>query len=147
MLSATAIANTDNNVNGDNTDVVFTPVEDINALNVSDDDNKSLKVDKYLYLRLNTNNSNIFTGPNVGKDSGKINVDDLAAHNYILKYKLTTIIKSVTSPSFDILNENTNDIVGSRVFGYVNKPGTTEIVLLNTDNTVYYNTLEYGGKY
>lgn len=144
LLSATAIANTDNNVNGDNTDVVFTPVEDINTLNVSDADNNSLKVDKYLYLKLNTNNSNIFAGPNVGKDSGKINVDELAAHNYTLKYKLTTIIKSVTSPSFDILNENTNDIVGSRVFGYVNKPGTTEVVLLNTDNTVYYNTLEYG---
>jgi hypothetical protein len=52
LLSATSISN---NPNSDelNTDIIITPVNDINNLSVGGADNKNIKVEKYMYLKLN----------------------------------------------------------------------------------------------
>ena len=125
MLSATSITNTEGQVSDLKTDFVFTPINDINTLNVNEYNN--LMVDKYLYLRINPNRHlDIFADPT-------INQDDCAKYGYILKYKLTNVVKNINDSWFDVLNNDASgNISGSRHFGSN----------FNDNNVVYYNTVD-----
>lgn len=122
MLSATSITNTEGQASDLKTDFIFTPIDDINKLNVNETD--ALQVDKYLYLRISKS----------ALDGDTINIDKnlYEPYNYTLKYKLTNIAKDANDTWFGVLSSNGDDIIGSRAFGEVNN------VTLSDNNVVYY---------
>lgn len=122
MLSATSITNTEGQSSDLKADFIFTPINDINKLNVNEID--VLQVDKYLYLRISKS----------AIDGETINVDKnlCEPYKYTLKYKLTNIAKDVNDTWFGVLSSNGDDIIGSRAFGKVKG------VELNDNNIIYY---------
>ena len=159
LLSATSITNTVGQSSDLKTDVVFTPVNDINKLVVTGDrddmgeDEGNLMVDKYLYVRI-FDRSGIFNEDNINYSDG-INYDKIIKYDYVLKYKLTTVIKHTrdeygnANSYFDAFVNDNYDI-GSRAFGRV-KPEVIipdnvtmqiehpkEAVSLNDSNVKYY---------
>ena len=160
LLSATSITNTIGQSSDLKTDVVFTPVNDINKLVVTGDrddmgeDEGNLMVDKYLYVKVNKN-SGIFNDFNKGLEIGGIDFSKLEKYDYILKYKLSTVIKDAydaygnVNPYFNAFT-NDNYESGSRAFGRVfasvvkSDDVTMQIeppkepVALSDDNVKYY---------
>lgn len=128
LLSATSITNESGQTENKNTDIIFTPVANINALNVLDA--KPLTVDKYLYLRINKDYNSIFTDLNAPIKTTCEN------HKYILKYKLTNTVVGTNNNWFDVYNPATSSSAGSRFFGKVSYNGSG--VLLSDANTRYY---------
>lgn len=132
LLSSTSITNTEGQTSDLKTDFVFTPINDINALDVGDN---NLQVDKYLYLRINENSfGELFTTEN----ADKISEADCKLYNYLIKYKLTNVVNNINDTWFDVLsNDKDGNIYGSRYFG-VDKYNESK-VNLSDDNVVYYN--------
>lgn len=135
LLSATSITNTEGQASDLKSDVVFTPVDDINSLRIDNDNH--LNVEKYLYLKVdksfNILRDNLFA--------------TLPAYEYVLKYKLTSFIKNICDPNdatrlnryFDTYNENTVT-GGSRFFSVNGVYADGEIVTLSDGNTMYYSS-------
>lgn len=120
MLSATSITNTEGQASDIKADFIFTPIDDINKLNVNE--TNALQVDKYLYLRISKN----------ALESINIDTNLYEPYKYTLKYKLTNIAKDANDTWFGVLSSNGDNIVGSRAFGEVNN------VTLSDNNVVYY---------
>ena len=130
LLTASSISNTEGNDTELNTDIIWSPVSDINTLKI--DDSNKLQVDKYLYLKIDTELlteklKDVYNNETVTDDFVRIIKNAFKHRNNILKYKLVNVI-----------NPNVNDgsIVGSNVFGnYTNNNN----VSLNTNNTLNLN--------
>lgn len=167
LLSATSITNTEGQLSDLKTDVVFTPINDINSLNVTGDrddmgvDEGNLMVDKYLYVRI-SDGSGILNEDNINYSDG-IDYDKITKYNFVLKYKLTAVIKHTrdeygnANSYFDAFANDNYDI-GSRAFGRV-KPEVIipdnvimqieppkEAAALNDLNVKYYK-LDSNGAY
>lgn len=130
LLTASSISNTEGNDTELNTDIIWSPVSDINTLKI--DDSNKLQVDKYLYLKIDTELlteklKDVYNNETVTDDFVRIIKNAFKHRNNILKYKLVNVI-----------NPNVSDgsIVGSNVFGnYTNNNN----VSLNTNNTLNLN--------
>lgn len=139
LLSATSITNTEGQNSDVKADFVFTPIKNINKLNITE--NNALQVDKYLYLRIAKNaRSAIFVKSDSTGEDININENLCKTYNYVIKYKLTNVVKDVKDTWFNVLTSNSNGITGSRTFGKVKfkKDGVSTVVSLNDTNTVYY---------
>lgn len=141
LLSATSITNTEGQASDLKADMIFTPIDDINSLTINEE--KQLKVEKYLYVKVDKNAnfikncSNLFT--------------TLDAHGYALKYKLTTVIKNLYDTNdntrlnryFDTYNENSTT-GGSRFFSIDDVNIGGGLGSLNDSNTMYYSSETIG---
>lgn len=136
LLSSTSFTNVVGQDNITNTDVVFTPINDINGLNIND--NNSLTIDKYLYLKVDNNRIKLYPSICDDIDEGDINTY-FTPYNYVLKYKLSDVVVNGKSESGYLGDLSFDDgiITGSRYYGTIigpdGKPGTA----LDDDNTVY----------
>lgn len=142
LLTASSITNTEGISNDLKSDILWTPINDINTLEVTPD--KPLQVDKYLYLKVN-NNSTVVNNFGIHTITGN---HTIAETNYILKYKLTSILSGGVDrnlPYFDTYNPITasSDSVGSRYYGTANIPisdvTASNNVTLDPTNTVVIN--------
>ena len=118
LIAATSITNEEGR-NLLNTDIVFTPIDDINTLelNSSNADNK-LHVDKYLYLSINTNYDTF----NNARLRAQIFTDGTIKYNGILKYKLTSVVNNIDTLNTILNGEGSNsfgtDLFNSTKFVY-----------------------------
>lgn len=124
LISASSIINTEGIDTLKNNDLIFTPVNDIDNLNVNESDDKSLKVDKYLYLQINKN-SDIFKTDAIKALCEK--------YNYYLKYKLKTIITDINDEWLKPTSDNFSSVETS--------DGTK---FLSDTNVVYLSKSENG---
>ena len=142
LLTASSITNTEGISNDLKSDVLWTPINDINSLEVTPD--KQLQVDKYLYLKVN-NNSNVANSFCNTDSIGSNHV--ISETNYVLKYKLETILSGGVDRNlsyFDTYNPITanTDSVGSRYYGTNIPIGDTTAsnsATLTPENTVVIN--------
>ena len=98
LLSASSITNN----SGENTlksDIILTPVSDINSI-IDADDNTKILVNKYLYIKVDETQLSLLSN---NKDL-KSELENL---NYILKYKLNKVVKSKTPENFKYTNNDT----------------------------------------
>lgn len=131
LLSSTSISNFEGSKSNKKNDLILTPINNINSLQI--DDSNKLQVDKYLYVKINKEDFNIFSSLN----SDIVNEDNVKKYDYVLKYKLTDIIKSKDSRYFDVISSNNTE--GSRVFGKLNI--NSETIEISESNVKYYNNL------
>lgn len=143
LLTASSITNTEGISNDLKSDVLWTPINDINTLEVNPD--KPLQVDKYLYLKVNNKSTVANSFCNIDNIGGNHIISET---NYVLKYKLTSILSGGVDrnlPYFDTYNPITAsaDAVGSRYYGTANIPisdvTTDNLVPLTPENTVVIN--------
>lgn len=124
LISASSIINAEGLDTLNNNDLIFTPVKDIDNLNVNELDVNSLKVDKYLYIKLDEN-SNIFKTNSIK--------DKCEKYDYYLKYKLKTIITSIDDEWLKPTADN-----------FTLTETSAGLTKLDTDRVVYLNKLENG---
>ena len=145
FISATSITNTNGQASDMKSDIIMSPIKDINSLNVVGeptdeiiDGKGNLVVDKYLYLKVNKNCDFITNA------AGSSYFSALQGTDYVLKYKLSTVVDSLYDPNdptkinryFGVYDE-INNTAGSRHFGDVVVNGS--IVTISDPNTIYYN--------
>ena len=118
LMSASSVTNTDGTNDTENIDAILTPVSDINSLskiNEATTNDNNLLVNKYLYLKINTDS---VIGNYINKEDNKSLKDILSKYNYMLKYKLVNVIKNPGGSTFDELRcDNNGNVIGSRYFG------------------------------
>lgn len=102
LFTATSIVNEEgqDRIN-ENHDAILTPVNNINTIDLSGDN--ELKVEKYLYLVLNKDHNEIV---NALQGTGNAN---LSKYNYILKYRLTSRVLKVQTEDLPICNGDIAD--------------------------------------
>ena len=131
LLSATSITNKegDNNLN---TDIIWTPINDINSLNVS---NNELNIDKYIYIKVNVDELckrlNTWWGVPEGEFTDK---NDIVRFNKLLKAILNSrnnILKYKLVNTVNINPINNSLATGNNVFKFINNSNVT----WNTDKT------------
>lgn len=142
LFSAASITNTEGQESDIKADVIVTPVADINNLNVVGSETEgvvngegNLHIEKYLYLKLMADEKSdlgIFTADN--KTETGLYYENCKLHGFVLKYKLTNIVKDYDRPWFSTINDNS---AGARVLGAINHNGTT--IDLNDSNVIYYS--------
>lgn len=142
LISSSPIINTYDSDNLPNSDVLFTPVNDIG--NIDPNEEKPLNVDKYLYLKVD----NEYLKLSDFSASNNLNSFDtrLNKYNYCIKYKLIGIAKSKDNtylqPNFSeegglcYTDESSNEIIKID-----NNVIYTALVDGNTNNTDYASTL------
>lgn len=145
LITATSITNNSGDNDDLKTDLLITPVKDINniSINVENPNSsryKTLEVEKYLYLKVKQN-STIFDYVDENDPSTNINGISLKQTNYYLKYKLSKIVSDVNSLYFGKYDPITDkELVGSRYYGnatYVKDANTDgDTVKLSDSNTV-----------
>lgn len=117
LMSAASVTNTAGTNDIENIDAILTPVSDINSLSKINDattDDNNILVNKYLYLKINTDS---IIGNYINKEDNKSLKDILSKYNYTLKYKLVNVIKNTNGTDFDELRYDDNGIIsGSRYF-------------------------------
>ena len=95
LLSASSITNNE----GDNTlksDIILTPVKDINSV-IDNDPYTNILVNKYLYIKVDETQLDLL----ITNDTLKTYFNsELTARNYILKYKLSKVVKSKNNINF-----------------------------------------------
>lgn len=145
LLSATSITNEEGTTSGDyKTDVIFTPVNDYNSARINTsadaDEVTNIKVDKYLYVKVNTEYDSI--KDNVGIIFKSFE-SDAPYYNNIHKYKLETVITSKESTDFNVYIPNPDGYFDekymSETYGSIslhNDPMTENKVF--SDNNVAY---------
>lgn len=102
LFTATSIVNEEGQGQiNENHDAILTPVNNINTIDLSGDN--ELKVEKYLYLLINKNRNEIV---NAVKDTNNTN---LSKYNYILKYRLTSRVLKVQTEELPIYNGDIAD--------------------------------------
>lgn len=124
LISSSSILNIPDYSKDPKTDLLITPIKDVN-IDMGDDG--VLEVDKYLYLKVKDDSNNIFA---VTSDGTSVN----NLKSKILKYKLDYKVLPKTSDSFKILT--TTDKTGSRYFGRCLKTDGS-IIDLNEENVIY----------
>ena len=142
LLTASSITNTEGISNDLKSDILWTPINDINTLEVTPD--KSLQVDKYLYLRVNDKSTAINNFCILDSIVGNHIIEDT---NYVLKYKLESILSGGVDRNlnyFDTYNPITasSDSVGSRYYGTnipISDVTASNNVSLDATNTVVIN--------
>lgn len=89
LLTASSITNTEGISNDLKSDILWTPVADINSLEVNSE--KPLEIDKYLYIKANPDYDTVvkFVDPN---NNAIGNNPLISSTNYVLKYKLENIL-------------------------------------------------------
>ena len=118
IISATSISNVEGSNSDIKTDVLFTPVNDIDSLSVTDD--SKIEIDKYLYLKINDNN-NI-------NDS---RCEDISGSR-VLKYHLENIVNDKNSKFL------TNDLYYGSYYSTFD--GTQKTFQFTPQNTKFINT-------
>ena len=116
LMAATSLTNTKGQTSDLKTDLMYTPISDINNFDVagSDEENgNQLIVDKYLYVKINENT-------NFGIDNKKYSDEWLTNRRKFggyLKYKLVSSISSIDSPYMGYFNssESLENIGGSKI--------------------------------
>ena len=138
LLTSTTFANADDDNNIKNTDVIFTPVSDINNLDMTDN---AIVVDKYMYIRINKDILlDIYAKYNIGALDEEI-LEQLKSYDYVLKYKLADIVNSTGGTYWGTLT-NWNEInTGSRFYGRVIDFNGQNDTGLEYDNTVYFDKI------
>lgn len=120
LMAATSLTNTEGQSSDLKTDLMYTPISDINNFDISgaDDEGNQLIVDKYLYVKLNENSNYGYTYTDA--TSSDDSVIDIIPRKYsgYLKYKLVNVINNIDSPymnffSFD--NSSLSSIGGSKL--------------------------------
>ena len=102
LFTATSIVNEEGQGQiNENHDAILTPVNNINTIDLSGDN--ELKVEKYLYLVLNKDHNEI-----VNCLTGTDNIN-LSKYNYILKYRLTSRVLKVQTEELPIYNGDITD--------------------------------------
>ena len=146
IMSATGIVNEIGNESSKKTDFIFTPIDDINNLDITP--LRPLEVGKFLYLELDTNSS-IFKN-----DGGVINpYPGFNSQSYtepiVLKYKLDSVVSSFYNEDGSIeprfSSYTSEDLsqyaMSSRYFGDIYYDGDVSAATgkhtLNEDNIVY----------
>lgn len=89
LLTASSITNAEGVVNDLKSDVLWTPVANINSLEVNTE--KPLEIDKYLYVKVNQHYDVIANNYN-REDSCPPSNPLISSTNYVLKYKLENIL-------------------------------------------------------
>lgn len=120
LLSATSITN-NASTNDLKTDVLFTPVENINDIHI-DNSTKKLNVEKYLYVKVNKEHAII-----------SANSDQIKDCNY-LKYKLDRVVLNADSDDLGVYNGHNS---GSRYYGNIIYDGAQ--IKVNENNTCVVN--------
>lgn len=110
FVGATSITNQiGDQLDGKRTDMILTPINDINDFDVTSDPGEQLLVEKYLYVKFNKNNYMTAYAYVDGSiyDTGKHQAiaSDLNKINYTLKYKLDKVYTDITD--FDYKDEST----------------------------------------
>lgn len=125
LFTATSIVNEEGQGRiNENHDAILTPVNNINTIDLSGDN--ELKVEKYLYLVLNKDHNEIV---NALQGTGNTN---LSKYNYILKYRLASRVKRVQTEDLPIYNGDiTNNLYAYYKYDSLNSstPETTTDVL------------------
>lgn len=130
LLSSTSFTNVVGRDNITNTDVIFTPVNDINGLNIND--SNSLTIDKYLYLKVDKTRIALYQLLNNELDEE----NKFEPYDYILKYKLSDVIVSTNNLYWEDLSF---DDGGSRYYGTVFGDDGITKTKLSALNTLYLN--------
>lgn len=108
LLSATSITNDEGSDSNLKTDVVFTPVNNYNAVTVDPEVQKNnIIVDKYLYLRIQETDDTITNNEDIAES---------IRYKGIFKYKLESVVTNNEAADFDVYQVG-KDTNGSRVFG------------------------------
>lgn len=125
LLSTTSITNNEND-NNLKTDIVFTPISDVNHIEVND--TNKLNVDKYLYLKVNKDlvKDLCNTANNIETIYSYSEINSfLERYNYILKYKLETRISDYSTDAYFCYNTVFNNIsintADAMIFNFPNK--------------------------
>lgn len=116
LMAATSLTNTKGQTSDLKTDLMYTPISDINTFDISGADEENgyqLIVDKYLYVKINENT-------NFGIDNKKYSDEWLTNRRKFggyLKYKLVNSISSIDSPYMGCFNssESLENIGGSKI--------------------------------
>ena len=163
LLSSVATTEKVKDLTDNKNDVIFAPINNINTVSVEDN---NLIVDKYMYLKVNSNSS-LFDNDtiNMGVYKTVKNEFGIKKYNYVLKYKLIDVVKELNylyedantidvNPNFDIYYPN-KDNGGSRYFpesgvqyvtyDEIGNIVSKENVKLSDENTLYFNAKT--GKY
>lgn len=132
ILTSTSITNEVGLISDSRSDLLFTPIKNINDVvitseNLESDGNNLLKVDKYLYLRLDKTHNNIFSKYINDDGEYKFINDNINDNLSILKYKLSLVVNGINS---EILK---NTLQYGKIYDSIDK----KIVSLNTNNVVY----------
>lgn len=134
LLTASSITNTEGISNDLKSDVLWTPVADINSLEVNSE--KPLEIDKYLYVKVNQHYDVIANNYN-REDSCPSSNPLISNTNYVLKYKLENILSGGTDHNSLYFDEYSlvKNGQGSRYYGkyYDDAENPTD---LHKDNTV-----------
>ena len=123
LLTSTAFTNAEGQ-NISNTDVIFTPINDINHLEINE--SNPLLLDKYLYVVADKSRIKLYPTICDDLDSGDINTH-FTPYNYVLKYKLSDVVVSALSSYFDS---------ETRHYGMVHDVNNSQIQL-DENNTVF----------
>lgn len=125
-------------LDGKRTDMILTPINDINDFDVTSDPGEQLIVEKYLYVKFNKNNyltSFAYADDSI-YDTGKHKsiVTTLSKLNYTLKYKLDKVYNNKSD--FDYVADS--ELYPK--FGYIKFKGTNKnINTFNGVNILYKN--------
>ena len=134
LMSATPIVAGIEGAEGNiKSDLIFTPVNDCNNIEIDVNENKNIIVNKYLYLKLN--NDDITVTEHKDRQNWSNFIEN---YNGILKYKLESNISNPGSSDFDIYNLNDKEAIGSRSFG----ENLLENEYFTKDKVRYINTLD-----
>ena len=90
LMSATGIVNEVGNTSSRKTDFIFTPIDDINKLDITPE--KPLEVGKFLYLEIDPTATNIFEYNNTLVNDYPLFDEQTFDSPIVLKYKLDSII-------------------------------------------------------
>lgn len=134
LLTASSITNTEGISNDLKSDVLWTPIADINSLEVNFE--KPLEIDKYLYVKVNQHYdviANNYNRENSCPPSNPL----ISSTNYVLKYKLENILNGGPDRNSQYFDEYSlvKNGQGSRYYGkyYDDAENPTD---LHKDNTV-----------
>ena len=137
ILTASSITNEIGLTNDVKNDLLFTPINDINNVHISSDDldtsgNNILKVDKYLYLKLDKIHNNIFSKYKDTTSNSIKDVNDNINDIDLLKYKLYSVIISKDSETLNI----------AKKYGNIFDSNENKLIKLNESNTVFPNNTD-----
>ena len=109
LLSATSITNDEGSDSNLKTDVIFTPVNNYNAVTVDPEvQNNNIIVDKYLYLRIHDTDDTV---------TNNDEISEAIRYKGIFKYKLESVVTNNEAADFDVYRINNKKDHGSRSFG------------------------------
>ena len=136
LLTASSITNTEGISNDLKSDILWTPVADINSLEVNSE--KSLEIDKYLYVKVNQDYDTVvkFVDPN---NNAMGNNPLISGTNYVLKYKLDNILSGGPERNSHYFAEYSlvKNGQGSRYYGdYYDKNGNKKADLSESNTVV-----------